>query len=91
MNAAAKRSICVAIALAIVMSIALHETSAKGGTFHLGAWSPVSRAEATPVAPSRTETAKPEPLSFGGCGGTRYRQILIGVAALAIFKVGRAR
>jgi hypothetical protein len=73
MNAAAKRSICVVITLAIVMSIAPREVSAKGGTFHLGTWSPVSRAEATPVTSLPTEAAKPEPLSFGGCGGKRYR------------------
>jgi hypothetical protein len=73
MNAATKCSICVVVTVAIVMSIATHEASAKGGTFHLGAWSPVSRAEATPITSSRTETANPEPLSFGGCGGKRYR------------------
>jgi len=73
MNAALKCSICVVIALAIITLIAPREASAKGGTFHIGAWSPVSRAEATPVTSSRTETAKPEPLSFGGCGGKRYR------------------
>jgi hypothetical protein len=73
MNAAANCSICVAIALSIAISIAPREASAKGGTFHFGTWSPVSRAEATPVTSSRTETAKPEALSFGGCGGRRYR------------------
>ena len=73
MNAAVKCSICVVITLAIAMSIAPHKASAKGGTFHLGVWSAVPRAEATPVTPSQTEAAKPEPLSFGGCGGRRYR------------------
>jgi hypothetical protein len=71
MNAAAKCSIRIVVTVAIAMSIAPHEALAKGGTFHLGVWSPVSRAEATPVNSPRTETA--EPLSFGGCGGKRYR------------------
>jgi hypothetical protein len=74
MNATVKCSICVAIAFAIPVSIAPCEALAKGGVMHLwSAWSPVSRAEATPVTSSRTETAKPEPLSFGGCGGKRSR------------------
>jgi len=72
MNAAVKCSICVVVTLTIVMSIAPRDAWAKGGTFHLGAFPPVARV-AMPVAPSRTETAKPEPLTFGGCGGKRYR------------------
>jgi hypothetical protein len=55
--------------------------SAKGGTFHFGSWSPVSRAEATPMTSSRTEIAKSEPLSFGCCDlawlllATKQRQV----------------
>ena len=68
-------SIALALTLAILTSIAPHVAFAKGGTIHLlFTWSPVSRAEASGTGtPLRSETTKPEPLSFGGCGGKRYR------------------
>jgi hypothetical protein len=58
-------SIVLAVTLAILMSIAPHEASAKGGTFRL-----FSTAEAATVTSSRKE-ATPE--TFGSCGGKRYR------------------
>jgi hypothetical protein len=68
------RSIGLAITLAILMSIAPHKASAKGGTdLHQSAWSPVSRAEAATVTPSQPEATTTETLGFGGCGGKRYR------------------
>jgi hypothetical protein len=40
-------SIGLAVTLGIMVAIAPHEASARGGVFHLlSAWSPVSRAEA---------------------------------------------
>jgi hypothetical protein len=60
------RSITVAVTLSILMSIAPHEASAKGGTFHL-----FSRAEAAPITSPRRE---PTTETLGvGCGGKRYR------------------
>ena len=65
------RSIGLAVTLAILIAIAPHEASAKGGTFHLfSAWSPVSRAQAATVTSSRPEATT---LTFGGCGGKRLR------------------
>jgi len=65
------RSVALAVTLAMLMAIAPHEASAKGGTFHLfSAWSPVSRAEAATVTSSRPEAPT---LTFGGCGGKRHR------------------
>jgi hypothetical protein len=65
------RSIALTLTLAILMSIAPHEASAKGGTFRLeSAWSPVSRADAATATPSRTEETT---ATLGGCGGKRYR------------------
>ena len=65
------RSIGLAVTLAILIAIAPHEASAKGGTFHLfSAWSPVSRAEAATVTSSRPGAPT---LTFGGCGGKRHR------------------
>lgn len=66
-----RRGVALAVTSVSVMSIAPHQASAKGGTFHLGTF--VLGAEAAPLISSRTETAKPDPLSFGGCGGKRYR------------------
>ena len=64
------RSVALAVTLAMLMSIAPQEASAKGGTFHLwDAWS-VSRAQAATLNSSRTE---PTTLTLGGCGGKRYR------------------
>jgi hypothetical protein len=63
------RSIALAATLAILMLIAPHEASAKGGPFHL--FPAVSRAEAaTTVTSSRPEETT---ATFGGCGGKRYR------------------
>ena len=61
-------SIALAVTLAIMVAIAPHEASAKGGVFHLlTAWSPV-RAEAG----TGTHVSRPESLNvFGGCGGRR--------------------
>jgi hypothetical protein len=63
------RSIGLAVILAILMSVAPHEASAKGGTFHL--WSAWSRAEAATITSSRKEPVT-ETLSVG-CGGKRYK------------------
>jgi hypothetical protein len=64
------RSIALVV-IAILMSIAPQEASAKGGTFHLwDAWS-VSRAKAATLNSSPTE---PTTVTLGaGCGGKRYR------------------
>jgi hypothetical protein len=63
------RSITLAVTLAILMSIAPREASAKGG-MKMYCLSPVSRAEAAPITSSRTEPTTTETL--GGCGGKRY-------------------
>jgi hypothetical protein len=71
---ASGRSIALAVTLATLISIAPHEASAKGGYFTLhSAWSPISRAEAGTVTSSPPKATTTEPLSFGGCGGRRYR------------------
>jgi hypothetical protein len=67
------RSIGLSVTLAMLMLIVPHEASAKGGTFLHSAWSLVSRAEAGTVTASPTKPTTTEPLSFGGCGGKRYR------------------
>ena len=71
------RSIAFAASLAILMLIAPHEASAKGGTFHLWtAWSHVttSRAEAGTGASGSRPASKTQPLGvLSGCGGKRYR------------------
>jgi hypothetical protein len=64
------RSVTLAASLAILMSIAPHEASAKGGMKMCCLIIP--RAEAAPTTSSRTEP-KTETLGFGGCGGKRYR------------------
>jgi hypothetical protein len=69
-------SIALAVTLAILMSIAPHEASAKGGTFRLeSAWSPVSRAQAATITSTGAEvTTETHSLTiFGSCGGKRYR------------------
>ena len=58
--------IALAVTLSILMSIAPHEASAKGGTFHL-----FPRAEAATITSPRSEP-RTEPLGMG-CGGKRYR------------------
>ena len=63
------RTIALAVTLAILMSIAPHEASAKGG-MKMCCLSPISRAEAAPITSSRTE---PTTERLGGCGGKRYR------------------
>ena len=65
------RSITLAVTLAILMSIAPHEASARGGPLHLlDAWA-VSRAQAATGSASRNE---PTTETLGvGCGGKRYR------------------
>jgi hypothetical protein len=70
MNASGQ-SIGLAVTLAIMVAIAPHQASAKGGVFHLfTALSPVSRAEAgTGTHVSRSE---PNIEVLGGCGGRRY-------------------
>ena len=60
------RSIALAGTVAILMSIAPHEASARGGPLHL-----YTTAEAATVTSSRKEPTI-EPLSVG-CGGKRYR------------------
>jgi hypothetical protein len=69
------RSIALAVTLAILIPIAPHEASAKGGTFYLwSAW-----AHVTTVSPSgATTVSRPAATTavfgvFGGCGGKRYR------------------
>jgi hypothetical protein len=65
------RSVALAVTLAILIPIAPHKVSAKGGTFHLwDPWSPVSRAEAKTETSSRSEATT---LTIRGCGGKRYR------------------
>jgi hypothetical protein len=62
-------SIALAVILAILVLIAPHEASAKGGVFHL--FPAVVRAEAaTTATSSRPETST---VTLGGCGGKRYR------------------
>jgi hypothetical protein len=63
------RFIALAVTLAMLLPIPPHEASAKGGAFHL--FTAVVRAEAKSV----TSPAPPEarPITFGGCGGRRYR------------------
>ena len=65
------RSIALAGTLAILMSIAPHQASARGGPLHLlDAWA-VSRAQAATETASRKE---PTTETLGvGCGGKRYR------------------
>jgi hypothetical protein len=63
------RSIALAITLAIPMSIAPHEASAKGG-MKFCCLSPIPKAEAAPITSSRTESTTE---TLGGCGGKRYR------------------
>lgn len=58
-------SISLAVTLAVLMSIAPREASAKGGTFHL-----FSTAEAATVTSARKEATSE---TFGSCGGKRYR------------------
>ena len=66
------RNIALAVVLAILMSIAPHEASARGGFFSLyTAWSPVSRANAATITPS--PAPHPTTLTIGGCGGKRYK------------------
>jgi len=68
---ATRRSIGLVVTLAIMVAIAPHEVSAKGGVFHL--FSASGRAEAATIAPSSRPESKIEPLGvFGGCGGRRY-------------------
>ena len=65
------RSIALAATVAILMSIAPHEASARGGPLHLlDGWA-VSRAQAATGSASRNE---PTTETLGvGCGGKRYR------------------
>ena len=65
------RSVVLAGTLAILMSIAPHEASARGGPLHLlDAWA-ASRAEAATETSSRKE---PTTETLGvGCGPRRYR------------------
>ena len=73
------RSIALAVTLTILMSIAPHEASARGGPLHLF----TTRAEAAPIGSSRTE---PTTETLSRCGGKRYETRLpIGVAAPADF------
>lgn len=69
------RKIAVAITLPVLMSIAPHEASAKGGTFHLSTHNFFSAAQAAPVASPRAETTTEtlSPTIFGSCGGRRIR------------------
>ena len=63
------RGIAVAVlALAILTSIAPHEASAKGGTFHLFS-STAQAATLTSNSSRMHETSE----TLGGCGGKRYR------------------
>jgi hypothetical protein len=67
------RSIALAVTLAILISTAPHEASAKGGTFLWSHLSPVSPAQAATGTSSRKEPTT-EPLGVG-CGGKRYRDL----------------
>jgi hypothetical protein len=63
------RSIALAVALAILMSIAPHEASAKGG---IKSCCFTTRAEAATITSKPLEPHEPT-IIFGGCGGKRYR------------------
>ena len=64
------RSIALAATVAILMPIAPHEASARGGPLHLlDAWA-VSRAQAATGTASRNE---PTTETLSACGGKRYR------------------
>jgi hypothetical protein len=65
------RSIALAVTLAILMSIAPHEASAKGG-IKSNTFNPFSRAEAATITSSPTVPHATTP-TLGGCGGKRYR------------------
>jgi hypothetical protein len=65
------RSIALAVTLAILMSIAPHEASAKGG-IKSNTFNPFSRAEAATITSSPLQPHATTP-TFGGCGGKRYR------------------
>ena len=64
------RSIALAVTLAIPMSIAPHEASAKGGMKMCCLIIP--RAEAATINSKPLEPHAPTVI-FGGCGGKRYR------------------
>jgi len=72
MNAAAGRSIALVIALVILIPIAPHEASAKGG-IKFDSRPLISSAEAATETSSGTKATTTETLGFGGCGGKRYR------------------
>ena len=65
------RSIALAVTLAILMSVAPHQASAKGG-IKSNTFNPFSRAEAATIisSPLQPHTTT---VTFGGCGGKRYR------------------
>jgi hypothetical protein len=64
------RSIALAV-MAILMLIAPHEVSAKGG-IKSNTFNPFSRAEAATITSSPLQTHPTTP-TFSGCGGKRYR------------------
>ena len=64
------RSIALAV-IAILMLIAPHEASAKGG-IKSNTFNPFSRAEAATITSSPTVPHATTP-TLGGCGGKRYR------------------
>jgi len=63
------RSIALAVTLAILMSVAPHEASAKGG---IKSCCFISRAEAATITSKPLESHAPT-ITIGGCGGKRYR------------------
>jgi hypothetical protein len=69
-----RRSIALAVTLAITTLIVPNEASAKGGAFHL--WTAWSHLTAMPWAGATTVSHQEATTVFGvfgGCGGKRYR------------------
>jgi len=64
-------SIALAVTVAILVSIAPHQASAKGG-IKSNTFNPFSRAEAATITPSPLQPHAMTP-TLGGCGGKRYR------------------
>src|SRR3974390_3667190 len=58
--------------IVILMLIAPHEASAKGG-IKSNTFNPFSRAEAATIASSPLQPHATTP-TFGGCGGERYKE-----------------
>ena len=62
------RSIALAVTVVILMSVAPHQGSAKGGIKSFCCFT--TRAEAAPITSPHSQ---PTTVTIGGCGGKRYR------------------